>query len=435
MRKKFNNKAKASAGLLKESKGLTLVELVVAIAILGIIVSPILHAFTTSQTIENKARRLSEATDAAQNIQEVIDSVSVANFLETDESKELLGYDSKESLVDDETGFNYAVIKGLESGKSTYDAKVVFGTRSIDPVPVEDDIFEFINQMEIADYSDPDGTFAQPYLESANPDKVAEDYFRAATNNKAINQKTREIIIDVTKEGTEADDSLKIFINVTYHYEFIYRIQNTDDAGVGTGQYRPALYEKDIVYSVIPAGASKHPDGTPVSCYVMYYPQYGTDAVPIKDMITINNLEDLPVKLLIVKQFPMVPVYDDEGQIENYVEMDKFTLDRLETTYKCEIKEYHSPTFDLAGNGQKMTYTNARINLATYGDTNVEIESVSFKMFSDYRERTRTGLIKDGSIISTSKKNRLYDVAIYLYQEGTLESGEPIAKFKATKAG
>lgn len=430
MRKKFNNKAKASAGLLKESKGLTLVELVVAIAILGIIVSPILHAFTTSQTIENKARRLSEATDAAQNIQEVIDSVSVANFLETDESKELLGYDSKESLVDDETGFNYAVIKGLESGKSTYDAKVVFGTRSIDPVPVEDDIFEFINQMEIADYSDPDGTFAQPYISSANPDDIAETYFKTFTNNKAYTQKTRDIIIDVIKDTSDSESAPEIYVNVTYHYEFTYFIQETNEAGIGTGTYRPDVYEKDIVYSAIPAGAPLHSDGSPLSCYVMYYPQYGTVAKPAKDIITINNFEDIPIKLLVVKQWTMV--YIAEG--DKYEEMGETALYNLETNYLCEIKENHSSTYDLEGNDQKMTYTNARINLATYGNTNEEISGVSFKVYSDSQERTRTGLIRDGGIITTSKKNRLYDVAIYLYQEGQLEDGNPIAKFKAAKA-
>lgn len=434
MQIKLKRKAKASGGLLKENKGLTLVELVIAVAILGIMVSPVLHAFTTSQTIDNKARKMSEATDAAHNIMEVIDSVSVANFLETDDSKSLIGYDSLTKGVeeiDENKKFDCAIIKGIESGKSTFDAKVIFGSKSIDDVAEENDIFNTINQMEIVDYGDPEGTFAQPYISSANPDDIAETYFKTQTNNKTYTQKTRTIVIDVTTEGSKEDDTLKIFINVKYQYEFIYLVQETDEFGIGTGTYKPATFSKDIVYSAIPAGAPPRKDGSPICCYVMYYPEYGTASRPARDIITINNLEDVPVRLLVVKQWPMVC----DPKTGQYSEMDSITLDANEKNYRCEITENHSSSFDLEEDGEKLVYTNARTNLSTYGTSNEEISQVTYKVISGIKARYRTDLIKDGGIITTTKKNRFYDVAIYLYEEGQIgDEGEPFAKFRATKA-
>ncbi|GEM_PF-3631105 len=426
MRNKFNRKAKASGRLLRNNKGLTLVELVVAIAVLGILVSPVLHAFTTSQTIETKARRLSEATDAAHNVIEVIDSVSVDNFLRTDDSKSLLDYSSKTMGTDADTGNDCAIIKGIGSGSSTFDAKVVFGTSSLDGAA--NDIFNTINNMEIVDYSDPDGTFAQPYIDSANPDNIADTYFKAETNGKSYTQKKRNIIIDITSEGSTVDDTYKVFINVTYHYDFEYLIQNTNESGIGLGTYRPAEFSKDIVYSAIPAGASLHEDGTPLSCYVMYYPEYGTPSKPATDSITVNNLEDIPIKLLLVKQWMMTQSGDE------YVEVSPTELLGKERGYLCDITENHSPSFNLEENREKLLYTNARVNLA-FEDGVEEIPGVTYKVISGSYSTYKTRDIKDGGVITTTTKNRFFDLAIYLYEEGQIEDGgEPVAKFRATKA-
>ena len=63
------------------NKGFSLVELLVAIVILGIASSAVIHAFVTASRITSKAKAFGEATGAADNIAEAVDAFSKDGFL------------------------------------------------------------------------------------------------------------------------------------------------------------------------------------------------------------------------------------------------------------------------------------------------------------------------------------------------------------------
>ena len=61
----------------KDNKGMTLIELLVAIAMLGVVVSPFLKTFTISARQNNKARETFRATTVAQNLMEGLRAFSL----------------------------------------------------------------------------------------------------------------------------------------------------------------------------------------------------------------------------------------------------------------------------------------------------------------------------------------------------------------------
>lgn len=77
-------KGKEAAALKRirsDHRGFSLVELLVAIVILGIVVAPLLHTFVTSASTAARARRLGDATLAAQNLSERVEAASLKGLI------------------------------------------------------------------------------------------------------------------------------------------------------------------------------------------------------------------------------------------------------------------------------------------------------------------------------------------------------------------
>ncbi|MEG2001242.1 MAG: type II secretion system protein, partial [Evtepia sp.] len=57
------------------NKGFSLVEMLVALVMLALIITPLLHSFVTATRTSEKARATGDATAAAQNIVESLESI------------------------------------------------------------------------------------------------------------------------------------------------------------------------------------------------------------------------------------------------------------------------------------------------------------------------------------------------------------------------
>ena len=75
-------------GKSKNNKGFTLTELIIAVAVLGIVISPLVANFIQSARINKKARISLNATNMAQDIMEGASAVSYTHLIQWMQSNE-----------------------------------------------------------------------------------------------------------------------------------------------------------------------------------------------------------------------------------------------------------------------------------------------------------------------------------------------------------
>lgn len=281
---------------VKNNKGMTLIELLIAVTILGLVAAPLLHGFLTSAQTEVKARKMGEVTSVAQNVMEVVEGNTFEDVV-TDEST-IFGVTSDVIL----TGENYQIklpsVAAYPGGR-TYSATV-----DIKPLPE-------INNKELSEYTAMDVVF-QVGKSKVESDRTIELTAKKdpADSNKII----FELSFDVPVAGDAVGD------------------QNTTPETGGSTETPAPVPTPAKAYSYTKSGANDVP-----SVYLFYYPSYKTDGgepVIFEDTIEIVNRENIEFDLFLVKQ-------RDAG-------MAMANLDACELGSKCHVIQR------LSGNG---TYT------------------------------------------------------------------------------
>ncbi len=350
---------------LKNNKGLTLVELLIGVAILGIIVAPLLNSFAVSARTATKSREIGEATNVAQNISEMLQG----NELEliTNGSTLLGGQVDNVTGIDPLTGTTDNIVidvSDIDNGDSTFDARV---TLTAGDVAVEGNydtildansitwgntVFETINMQDVVNYDNMDAMFSQlkfitneelgigtsgdvtniaDIANSQDPDlmsyydalkvaegmvddgdsiylgdKINEDtgYYEKGWKDEVV-QRDRRIVINIYS----ASDTEKLLnADITYEYEFTFTTQNGEKITLNADtnpiecKRTMTLFQTPYDYSV------RYP-----TIYILYHAYYKPGSTPgsIDEIITINNNIDetgltnpqrLPVNLYIIKQ-------------------------------------------------------------------------------------------------------------------------------------
>ncbi|MBR4765973.1 MAG: type II secretion system protein, partial [Clostridia bacterium] len=163
-------------------KGFSLVELLVAITILGIASAAVAHSFITASRITTDSRVFGEATAAADNIAEAVDAFSIESFL-SGKAAQMLDIKSTENADNQffKQNENRAAITGISSGNSKYDAIINYtnGDKESDVDSDEYGIY-LLNNYDLAKYTKMDGSFTQSYKEAQNPDFKADAEFKKA---------------------------------------------------------------------------------------------------------------------------------------------------------------------------------------------------------------------------------------------------------------
>ncbi|MEG2367923.1 MAG: type II secretion system protein, partial [Oscillospiraceae bacterium] len=117
-----------------DNRGMTLVELLVAVVILGIIVVPLLHTIVTGATTERKSRVAGEATATAQDILETIEASDAERIL-ADAGTVATGakyytkangtFTAATTTAPENAAKEYYIgIENIKNGSSTFDALV-----------------------------------------------------------------------------------------------------------------------------------------------------------------------------------------------------------------------------------------------------------------------------------------------------------------------
>ena len=443
MLRKLNRKMKASVKLLSGKGGFSLPELIIAVVILAVVSGAILYSFVSASNATIKATRLSEASDAAQNIQETLEAIGVTSFQSGNE--DLLKY-----LNITEDDFEYdedaqtATILNLVSGGNTYDAKVNFSTGYAETVddangnPVIDlstaDGFWKINNKDISHYDARAVVFQQNLAYTDyKADSEFEIHVKAFNSTAEITGKSREIQLVMECEKDAAGKPETVLFKCYYQYTYEYSVMKKNPKRPND----PAIREYGKIFKPSPfyqtiADARLEDFGGSVPLYFRYFPYYADEWVRENngfyyDKFRVENYDDLPVTVFLVKQIPEVTQAD--GTV---VPMDNTLLDTCEMKYNVTIDEFHSDTyvrkFDLE-TAYKTILTNAGKDLAddrkAIGSIRYTCKGKNLEFNSPDVQQMCGEIIADGKLVNKSKFDRIYDVTIDIYKSGESDSENP----------
>ena len=396
------------------NKGFSLVELILAVVILAIVVSPLLHSFVTATNIFSKSRNMAQLTAAGQNILEVVDASPIQDFVEGNNLVRTMlehngytpeFYELGTSDYKSEDAVAQVAIKNLPAANNLYDARVTFSrgqelqeTRvGIDkPELLAENGFKIVNSKELAKFSNMDAVFTQKYGKENPDEKLVNDiisFFPYLANvidkNAGIGRMDRmiEIVTEVDETNT------LIFVTLSYYYVPDYGVQLFKKNG------DPFIFPDDVKseyqseaqnflgnvlyeYNILPGGydysddlahaKDKNEDGIidykdieNLSIFVMYYANYtGTDNIVILNQVDVN------ISTFIVKMNPLKPIKNAAGEIISYERITGTELNDLEnnSSYYTAIEwvlanEYAGDFEAFKAKKNDFLYTNAPINL------------------------------------------------------------------------
>ncbi len=392
---------------IKDNRGMTLIELLIAITILGIVAGPLLNGFLTSAQTEVKARRMGEVTSVAQNIMETVEG----NYLED----LIVDYDAifKASFGDDiksalsTIGENNHVIS-LEDLPST-GARTYTATVEINPLAE-------INDKELSDYTSMDVVY------QVGKSDVTGDRTITLTVTQTVTQTGNEIKFELEDDKGEATGSTgdQVTDSTTESGSTGGTTDsgstedttedNTGESGSGlTGGATGTTVRNENVCIYTQTAAGEMP-----SVYLFYYPSYKTDGgtpTVYKDTIKIVNEDNLKFDLFLIKQ------QDTRMAAPN--------LDTCELASMCTIEQYLSDTYN--GNNkigvdfytnilERLTYTTGDSEYKDMTDTNMLYKFVNVNVNSSAGD---TGLLKDlvGEVlypflVKDSAKTRAYEYTV-----------------------
>ncbi len=348
---------------LKNNKGFSLVELLIGVAILGIIAIPLINIFIVSTNTFERSRKMGEATLVAQSIAESIEAETFSDILS---NPVVIADEASSGRLVSQKDYEYVIsLENLVNGMSNFDARVTFsaGNTSESTAIAQ---YENINSVEIAQFESMDALFAQnkyvqtihgsDYTSSNDPDKIsleeitiiarAQGFYRLASSQ-------RQITLELNDIDPDPDVTL-ISARVIYEYEYTFSFGTSL---IGAKTFTSATNPSECVktFDVLLNPFNVEEQGRYPAIFLLYHPFYDDDATTIDDIIRIeNNLENterLPIDFYVVKQKD--PTLTDEE------------LMNIELNYKARIDLLQPYKLVQSSDEYAVVHTNAGDNLAT----------------------------------------------------------------------
>ena len=369
--------------LRDDNNGLSLIEVMVAIIILAIVVTPFLHSFVTTANANNKAKQVHRATTVAQSVTEslkgdsllniskefnggwtlteVSESPATTRYFECDENGVEITEEEQKSCFTEDGGVTYKLRKNADGTyfKDQYyfkidDLKAEYGTYDVmlklqgksDDTASTTSVLNFndneLTQLPIIN-EDVDAICIEQssYLDEA----LTECGITSAAYN--IDCLRREITIDV-KETARSTGKDRVAVEVTFKYFNVYDFRKQKE-------YKVTCYDSDVTGESIR------------NIYLYYRPLYPNSE--IWDKIIFNNNANVPVNLCIFKQEILTP---EEGTVDgSLVTMTptqknagmKSTTEANEDSYKMTLELHGSSSWEEFLENTEI-YTNLRQNIA-----------------------------------------------------------------------
>lgn len=397
MRMKGNGETELNKSPEKKNGGYTLVEIIVAVAILVIVVLPLLHSFVTVARLNAKARKELEATTVAQNVMESIKATPSEELLAS--SEEML--DGAGNAVLDDAGNpkmkvqvvtdpanpgNYTIYYNQwEVNNKAYRAVVKLDANTYKKAAETDD--DLYNDMPLADVTsmsdETDAFFVQGISEATEAAK------HFGEDSSIYKEMTRDITVDI--ESTSGKTTA--FVTVEYMYEGISYF----------------TMERTCIYS-------NTGDKELENVYVFFQPMYTSSGGQAKESISINNKANLPLNVYLVKQSYTSTSAAEE---QNYrVNLDVTEPNRTEFLEGDSYSVMTDIQTNLEDSQMKLTY-------GGFSHQNISGQS--------YTAKELTGVDTDSSLMKEILRDRIYSVEISIYEQEDESYGEALVTITGTK--
>ena len=383
----------------KDNRGMTLIELLVAITMLAVVVSPFLNTFLISARQNNKARETLRATTVAQNLMEGLKAFTVEQVcrqVNSDVADSKLYYptyqahqefpdaNGKTSWKDTAAEYEFQNtpsnkytlgIQGIEEDGKLYDARILMDASGYSAINQDTDFsVDMMNDATDVVYS----------LTRENDNAIVN------TASDQWKSTKRVFHIDITKK-------LEVSVGVTYTYPQVF-------GGITSKESTNKI-------SITKGGLN--------NIYIMYYPNYNsTNAADPLDVFEIDYKADAEFNLFLVKQ-----KYPGEQHTDNnyHVALNIKDTNSAGPNRKPRIALRTNILDDLYGNG------NANQNSIRYeyqyGGNLSQDEIAEMLQFSDGKPQSISG--------NQKRKNLIYTTTVEIFPDGTypnFDAAEPLAR-------
>lgn len=430
----------------KSNKGFTLLELLIAVAILAIIIAPMLRGFVTSHRINAKSRHLMRATTLAQNEMEIFEKEKIEDLLVMEET-DAAGNKIPRYVVD-ETGFEtdadgdqHTVYKFTRSGvindnstmqmfdvvvtlepdisSTGYEQQNTKGMLFMNTVSGMDSATHIQRVRNAVNANGDDEEVYNLYVIRQYPESITGHRWSADDFNQELD---RTITLKIEQEDQAG--VMTTVAKIRYDYSI---------SGSGYAILPPEYYNYTTKDKIFFNNAQTLDDaGNPIalkSVYLYYAPRYGTF---YPDKIIIENKDKLPVNVYIIRQNildvtdKIIGVYEDEMLGPQ---------NTVPPTYQAQIEIYEG--FDAEGKTYGRYFTNLNLDLPGVAGAgapailNLHDCDNSGRAFTKDEVMECTGM---RSLDATEKMDRIYTMETAVYEHGADPlTSDPVVRLTGTK--
>ncbi|MCR5256333.1 MAG: prepilin-type N-terminal cleavage/methylation domain-containing protein [Acetatifactor sp.] len=391
--------------MVGDNRGFSLVELLAAIAILAIVVSPFLHSFITAANTNSRARRVMQATAAAEDIFERLRPLQlgdgIVSLMNRGNCRELLinenatpvGGTDRYCTVNDGTGLKfvkndsgvyYFAILDEEVDSSKYDIFATIDTR---------DYADNYNSEALTKITDIDLKKDVLYTLTSDMEnrvfaEFADRSSRYFAGRSGTAAKAADFANSLKRSMTFTIEPVGILTRVSLKIEY------TDEFSRVAPSEKTYSKTMELYLS----------DGTNElrNIYFLYTPNYDSRSGSVKDIFNVLNYSKIDCNVFFVKQ---VSGTDLASRETTYVA--NVNLSEANST----SERYNSAITGIYSNfGQNLGKKEA--GLSDYAQTDKTVYT-----YNGLTGVSATNLMKYGDIVKNEPESRIYSVDLKIYQK------------------
>ena len=409
-----------------DNQGVTLVELLISVLILGIVTAPLLHSFFTSAATARKSRQFGDATTCAQNLIETIKETHLDTLLTPDGLRDSLGAGAVFCVPDDEGGYKatesglaekadshyYIWVPGISSGSSSFDALITL------------DASHELNSEPVTQYTELIAPNMPPGFAPDDAARMELESLSSGTANfiEGSESLQRSITIKVESGTSIGGGTVRIPVHISYLYTGAFQTENEETGEIETHSFSWTPPECPIIadyYAPADALGGEEPAFSVYFFFDSFYANGGKDTVYIDNRHNAVGGRDLCFNLFLVRQ--KTPETSQSNEITynpKIIQYENFGL----------VRDFDKPEFVSACK----VYTNMDVNLANGQPLLTEAEKESFyEVYIDYFHFYNE--TAEPKLVVSDVFDRLLYVNVKLYEAGAGAGSKALISMDATK--